>query len=63
MLFAKLIEILCSAIQNLLEIAVPPLLFGVLLLIFARSLFHRGEQCLLLHHQPMALRKVTGKGK
>jgi len=56
MLFAKLIEILCCAIQNLLEIAVPPLLFGVLL-------FHHGKQILLLCHQSMALSKVAGKGK
>jgi hypothetical protein len=65
--FAKLIEILCSAIQNLFEIGsplfhltVPPLLLGVLLLIFVRSLFHHG---VVLCHQSMALCKVAGKGK
>ncbi len=63
MLFAKLIEILCCAIQNLFEITVSPLLFRVLLLIFARSPFHPDEQILLLCHQSMALRKVAGKGK
>ena len=64
MLFAKLIEILCSAIQNLFEIAVPLPLFGVpLLLLFGVSLFPYDEQCLLLCHQLMALCKVAGIGK
>ena len=56
MLFAKLIEIRCCAIQNLRQIAVPPLLLGVLQ-------FPHGEQCLLLCHQSMALCMVAGKGK
>ncbi len=62
MIFAKLIEILCSAIQHLFEIGSPlfhltqpPLLLSVLLLIFVRSLFHHGVVLLvfvrsLFHH-------------
>ena len=56
MIFAKLIEILRSAIQYLFEIDVSLPLFGVLL-------FHHGEQSPFLCHQPMALCKVAGKGK
>ena len=56
MVFPKLIEILCRALQHLFEIDVPLLLFGVLL-------FHHGEQCVLLCHQLMALSKVAWKGK
>ena len=69
MLFAKLIEIRCSAIQDLLEIRVPLPLFGVLLLqllsvfpLFSVLLFHHGEQSPFLCHQSMALCKVAGKG-
>ena len=58
--FAKLFEILCSAIQHLFEIGPrsshqPLLLLGVLL-------FRHGEQSLLLCHQSMTLCKVAGKG-
>ena len=56
MVFPKLIEILCRALQHLFEIDVPLQLFGVLL-------FHHGEQCVLLCHQLMALSKVAWKGK
>ena len=44
MIFPKLIEVLCSAIQHLFEIGVPLSLFGVLQLIFARSLFHHDHR-------------------
>jgi len=40
---AKLIEILCRAIQHLFKIGAPLLLFGALL-------FHQSEQSLLLCH-------------
>jgi hypothetical protein len=63
MLFAKLIEILRSAIQDLLEIRVPSLLLNEQSLLLSGPLFQSCEQRLLLCHQPMALSKVAGKGK
>ena len=63
MIFAKLIEILRSAIQYLFEIDVPLLLLSVLPLLLSGPLFQSCEQCLLLCHQSMALCKVAGKGK
>ena len=70
MIFAKLIEILRSAIQYLFEIRVPLPLLCVLLQLLSESLFlfgvllfHHGEQSPFLCHQPMALSKVAGKGK
>ena len=63
-IYAKLSEILRSAIQYLFEISVPLPLFGVLLLqLLGVLLFHHGEQSPFLRHQPMALSKVAGKGK